>query len=182
MSRIEKLASQFQDADFRRSYWVTQLKVFLAAQIRALRGDMSQAEFGKLIDKPQSVVSRLEKQSYGKVNLQTLIDIANKLDIALVVRFVSFPTFLRSTEDFSEAAILPEPYQPTQMTALVAPQPTRNDAVQAAINATRLQQRQVSTANTAAAQSIGWLSTSTGTPPPSSKRAFASEPHWAVPQ
>jgi hypothetical protein len=86
------------------------LKVFLAAQIRALRGDRTQTEFGELIGKPQSVVARLERESYGKVNLQTLIDIAQKLDIALIVRFVNFSTFLEWTKDYSQEALAPQPY------------------------------------------------------------------------
>src|SRR5262249_12449351 len=87
-----------------------QLKVFLAAQIRALRGDRTQSQFGKLIGKPQSVVARLERESYGKVNLQTLIDIAQKLGIALVIRFVNFSTFLEWTKDYSQEALAPQSY------------------------------------------------------------------------
>src|ERR1700748_2430884 len=94
LSRTERLTAQFKKERFRKSYFARQLKVFLAAQIRALRGDRTQTEFGKLIGKPQSVVARLERESYGKVNLQTLIDIVQKLDIALIVRFVNFSTFL----------------------------------------------------------------------------------------
>ena len=52
-------------------------------------------------------MARLERESYGKVNLQTLIDIATKLDIALIVRFVSFPTFLEWTNDYSGKALAP---------------------------------------------------------------------------
>jgi transcriptional regulator with XRE-family HTH domain len=104
------LTSEFQEKRFRDSYLSRHLKVFLAAQIRALRGDLSQTEFGELLGKPQSVVSRLEKQSYGKVNLQTLLDIATKLDIGLIVRFVNFSTFLKWTSDFSQEALKPSAY------------------------------------------------------------------------
>ncbi len=110
LSRTERLAGQFKKEKFRKSYFARQLKVFLAAQIRALRGDRTQAQFGELIGKPQSVVARLERESYGKVNLQTLIDIATKLDIALVIRFVSFPTFLEWTKDYSATALAPQSY------------------------------------------------------------------------
>jgi hypothetical protein len=110
-SRDQRLAKQFKKEKFRKSYFARQLKVFLAAQIRALRGDRTQAQFGELIGKPQSVVARLERESYGKVNLQTLIDIAMKLDIALIVRFVSFPTFLEWTKDYSTDALAPESYE-----------------------------------------------------------------------
>jgi hypothetical protein len=95
---------------FRASYMAHSLRGFLADQIRALRGDMSQKAFGELIGKPQSVVSRLENEDYGKVSLQTMIDIAEKLDIALLVRFTDFPTFLRATADFSETAFAPRPF------------------------------------------------------------------------
>lgn len=86
------------------------LRAFLADQIRALRGDLSQKAFGALIGKPQSVVSRLENEDFGKVTLETLIDIAEKLDIALLVQFTDFPTFLRSTTDVSESAFAPGPF------------------------------------------------------------------------
>jgi transcriptional regulator with XRE-family HTH domain len=109
-SRNERLAEQFKKEKFRKSYFARQLKVFLAAQIRALRGEKTQAEFGELIGKPQSVVARLEKESYGKVNLQTLIDIASRLDIALIIRFVNFPTFLEWTKDYSPSALAPQSY------------------------------------------------------------------------
>jgi|SRR5690348_11649534 hypothetical protein len=108
--RTERLAEQFKKEKFRKHYFARQLKVFLAAQIRALRGDRTQTEFGRLIGKPQSVVARLERESYGKVNLQTLIDIATKLDIALIVRFVNFSTFLEWTKDYSQEALAPQPY------------------------------------------------------------------------
>ena len=108
--RNEQLAERFKKERFRKSYFARQLKVFLAAQIRALRGDRTQTQFGELIGKPQSVVARLERESYGKVNLQTLIDIATKLDIALIVRFVSFPTFLEWTNDYSAKALAPGSY------------------------------------------------------------------------
>src|SRR4029077_3193704 len=110
LSRTERLAEQFKKEKFRKSYFSRQLKVFLAAQIRALRGDRTQTQFGELIGKPQSVVARLERESYGKVNLQTLIDIATKLDIALMVRFVNFSTFLEWTKDYSQEALAPQAY------------------------------------------------------------------------
>lgn len=107
--RLARLAREHDDPAFRASYMAHHLRAFLADQIRGLRGEMSQAAFGRLIGKPQSVVSRLENEEYGKVTLQTLIDIATRLDIAFVGRFVSFPAFLDATMDFSEAAVAPRP-------------------------------------------------------------------------
>jgi hypothetical protein len=58
-------------------------------------------------------VSRLEDPNYGKWTLQTLFDVAAKLDIAVVVRFTDFPTFLRTTDDRSPSAIFPSSYDQT---------------------------------------------------------------------
>jgi len=66
---------------------------FLARQMRAFRGDNSTSDFGKILDKPQSVVSRLEDPNYGKWTLQSLFDVAAKLNVAVTVRFVDFPNF-----------------------------------------------------------------------------------------
>src|SRR5262245_45731737 len=89
-----------------------QLKAFLADQIRALRGHLTQSRFGDKIGKPQSVVSRLEKQLDRHISIQTLIDIAVKLDIAVIIRFVDFGTFLELTNDYSDTALVPHRYQP----------------------------------------------------------------------
>jgi hypothetical protein len=83
---------------------------FLAQQMRALRGDQSQADFSNILQKPQSVVSRLEDPTYGKWSLQSLFDVAERLDIAVLVRFVDYQTFLQMTNDFSEEAIAPAPF------------------------------------------------------------------------
>jgi transcriptional regulator with XRE-family HTH domain len=121
--RLPNLSVSFSDRDFRASYTAHHLRAFLADQIRGLRGDASQKEFGARIGKPQSVVSRLENEDYGKVSLQTLIDVAARLDIGLVVRFVDFPTFLRTTADFAEDAMVPAPYSAEAVEVLVAREP-----------------------------------------------------------
>ncbi len=113
--RLRRLARAFADRDFRHAFMGRQLRAFLAQQIRMLRGEQSQKEFGDLIGKPQSVVSRLEKQADKNISLQTLIDIASRLDIAVVIRFVDFPTFLRYTEDQSDSATAPSSYNDEQM-------------------------------------------------------------------
>jgi transcriptional regulator with XRE-family HTH domain len=108
--RQAELAGQLADRESRGRYLAQHLRAFLADQVRALRGEMSQKEFGERIGQPQSVVSRLENEEYGWVSMQALIDIATKLDIGLVVRFVDFPTFLDTTSDVSERAVAPAPY------------------------------------------------------------------------
>jgi|SRR6516162_3167185 len=70
----------------------------LAGQMRAFRGERSQSEFGALIGKQRTQVSRLEDPAYGKWTLQSLFEVADKLDVAVFVRFVDHSTFLRLSE------------------------------------------------------------------------------------
>jgi hypothetical protein len=86
---------QIEDKRSRDAYLHSNVSSFLARQIKELRGGMSQREFGRLLGKPQSVVSRLEDPDYGKVTLQTLLEIAAKLDVALIVRFATYPTYAK---------------------------------------------------------------------------------------
>jgi hypothetical protein len=108
--RFVQLAPKLADKAYRDGYVATHLRTWLADQVRALRGSMSQKEFGKLIGKHRTVVSRLENPDNGKLTIETLLNVASKLDIALVVRFVDYPTFLAATNDFSEAALHPAHY------------------------------------------------------------------------
>lgn len=109
--RLTRLASKLADKAYRGSYVAHQTRQFLARQMRALRGEKSQKEFGELLGKPQSVVSRLEDPNYGKWALQTLFDVANSCDRAVIVRIVDYPTFLRFTSDMTNAAARPDAYK-----------------------------------------------------------------------
>ena len=109
--RSISLWKKFCNKKYRDGYVSSHIKKFLAHQITALRGEKSQTEFGEIIGKPQSVVCRLESPNYGKYSLQTLLDVASKLNVALIVRFVDFPTFLKGTRDFSDEAIRPRAYE-----------------------------------------------------------------------
>ncbi len=117
-TRISRLAKALTAPGRRHAYMATQLKAFLSDQIRTLRGDLSQREFGDKIGKPQSVISRLEKQLDRHISIQTLIDIAAKLDIAVIIRFVDFLTFLRYTEDYSDKALAPSAYDQAAIDAV----------------------------------------------------------------
>ncbi|MGO9769680.1 MAG: helix-turn-helix domain-containing protein [Roseiarcus sp.] len=109
--RALRLVDKMRDRKaYRDSYVASFTRQFLSRQMREFRGKMSQKEFGEKIDKQQTIVSRLEDPNYGKWTLQTLFDVASKLDITVLVRFVDFPSFLRDTIDRSRSTICPEPY------------------------------------------------------------------------
>jgi transcriptional regulator with XRE-family HTH domain len=97
----KRLFNKLTNKKYRSAYVEENVQTGIAYQLRTLRGELSQEEFGKKIDKPQSVVSRIEDPDYGKLSVQTLLDIATSLDIALLVKFVSFPEFIQQTRDVS---------------------------------------------------------------------------------
>jgi hypothetical protein len=119
--RLRSLIEKFCDKAYRDSYIASHTRRFLARQMRKFRGEKSQTEFGDLIGKRQTVVSRLEDPNYGKWTLQTLFDVAEKLNIAVLVRFVDIPTFLKLSEDLSENASKPQPYDDTKAAAILEP-------------------------------------------------------------
>ena len=63
--RLQKLAHEFHDKDFRDAYVAAQTRRFLARQMRKFRGSMSQTEFAGMLDKQQTIVSRLENPNYS---------------------------------------------------------------------------------------------------------------------
>lgn len=108
MSDLSKL-TKFANKDFRDGYLQTAVRGGIAYQIQALREKLglTQKAFAEKLGKKQSVVSRLESHEYGKVSVQTLLEIACSLDVALLVRFVSYPEFLNRAKQMSEAALKP---------------------------------------------------------------------------
>lgn len=106
LNKIRKFASK----EYRDGYMQTHVRGGIAYQIKALRKkfSMSQSKFACATGKKQSVISRLEDVEYGKVSVQTLLDIASSLDVALLVRFVSYPEFLNRYSDMSTKALQPD--------------------------------------------------------------------------
>ena len=124
MSDLSKL-QKFLDDSYRVSYLDAHVKGSIAYQIQALREKLglTQTQFGTLIGMPQPVVSRLEDTEYGGVNVNTLLQIANRLGIGLNVSFVRFDTVLDT--DVSPAALAVETIKETisRLTAGASLQP-----------------------------------------------------------
>jgi hypothetical protein len=78
--------------------------------MRNFRGDRSQAEYAENVGKQKTVIGRLESPAYAGWSVRTMLEIARKEDVAVIVRFVDFPTFLRFTGDLSEQALRPASY------------------------------------------------------------------------
>lgn len=103
----QKLLKRLAKKAYRDEYMAARVRSNIAYQVRGLRKrlNLSQSEFAELIGKPQSVVSRIENAEYGRVSVQTLIEVATALDIAVMVKFCGYPEFLQETGDASSAGM-----------------------------------------------------------------------------
>jgi transcriptional regulator with XRE-family HTH domain len=112
VSDLDRL-QKFLDGPYRASYLEAHVKGGIAYQIQALREKLglNQTEFGVLIGKPQSVISRLESTEYGAVNVNTLLEIADRLKVGLQIRFCNFQNILDS--DTSPQALAVENIEET---------------------------------------------------------------------
>jgi hypothetical protein len=99
-----------RDERYRDRYVASHLRRLLAQQMRNFRGELSQNQFAELLGKKQTVISRLENPNYGAWQLRTMLEIAQKLNVAVFARFVDFPTFLKFSGDLSSEALRPAPY------------------------------------------------------------------------
>ena len=109
--RLLNLAQKFRDKLYRDRYVDSHTRGVLAQQMRNFRGDLSQAGYAEKVNKQKTVIGRLENPSYGGWSLRTMLDIARRENVAVFVRFVDFPTFLRLTGDLSDSALRPASYE-----------------------------------------------------------------------
>ena len=96
----------FLDKDYRDAYLDIRVKAGIAYRLQAIRQSMgmSQAEFGALLAKPQSVVSRLEDNEYAGT-IKTLLEIAKSLGVGLKVEFCSYPELLAADVSPAKLAV-----------------------------------------------------------------------------
>jgi hypothetical protein len=131
-SRNERLVKKLTNKSYRDAYLGSRIRQFLAHQMRSFRGEKTQTEFGRILGQSQSIISeRLESPAYGKWNLQTLLDIASKLDVALIVQFVDYPTFLKFTDDITDETVRPASFDEHKLKEAAKPQPRHSEAAEA---------------------------------------------------
>lgn len=118
---MKTLIKKLREKEYRTAYAAAHTRRWIAHQIRALREmperNWKQGDLACRVGKPQSVVSRLENPSYGKMTIQTLLDVAAAFDVALVVKFVDFNRFLAETRDVSDASMRVFSFEETDIAA-----------------------------------------------------------------
>jgi transcriptional regulator with XRE-family HTH domain len=113
----KRLFEKLKSKPYRQAYVAEHVRTGIAYQIRSLRAQRgwSQKRLAEEMGKPQSVVSRLEDPDYGKLSVQTILEWAAVFDVALLVQYISFPEFLRRTQDVSPEALRVDSFDERQI-------------------------------------------------------------------
>ncbi len=118
-----RLFDKLLSKPYREAYVEENVRTGVAYQIRALREarGWTQKRFAEILGKPQSVLSRIEDPDYGKLSVQTLLEVAAAFDVALLVQYVDFPDFIQRTSDLSPEALNKESFSEAQFLPVAAP-------------------------------------------------------------
>jgi len=103
-----KKLRKLSNVEYREEYLKSTVTAWIVHQLRALRSQRgwTQSDLAKSAgDIPQSAVARYESEEYGNWSTNTLLKLAKAFDVALEIRFVSWPHFIRETEDTSVEAM-----------------------------------------------------------------------------
>ncbi len=102
-AKIKKFAKK----GYRDAYVSSRVRSSVALQVRDNRKKqkLTQNQLAKLMGKSQSDVSHLENPDGDHVTVQSLLDAAAALNVALVIRFASYPDFLNLMSDMSPDAL-----------------------------------------------------------------------------
>lgn len=94
---------KFQVKEYRQAFAEAELRNNLALQIKSNRVErgLSQKDLATLVGTKQSVISRCEDPSYGRLSLATLLSVANALDVCLQVKFIPYSLMLAEAKWWS---------------------------------------------------------------------------------
>jgi len=97
-----------KNKELRNKFLADQMKIGLRYQLRSLRDSqgLTQKDLADIIGTKQSVISRLEKKP-ERVSLPTLLQIAEALDVGVVVRFESIDTVIDWYSNSSQKKMTP---------------------------------------------------------------------------
>lgn len=97
------LLEEFNDPEFRDIFVADHVRTRLALLMRSLREQRgwSQAEMGRRLGKPQSVVARLENPDY-RISLQTVFEVAAAFGLPVYIDMPEWDDWFRLMSKLSE--------------------------------------------------------------------------------
>lgn len=106
MTSISRLWTKLRRRKYRQAFVATQLKRGVPLQIQALRKRLrlTQKQLAERAGLKQGTISRCEDPDYGELTFNTVLAIANGLDVAFVGKFVPFSELVKWHENLFEHA------------------------------------------------------------------------------
>ncbi|RYF51368.1 MAG: XRE family transcriptional regulator [Cytophagaceae bacterium] len=110
----EAFVADMSDADSRTIFAADQLRMRVAMMIRALREQRgwTQTQLAERMNTKQPVISRIEDGEYGKLSVQTLLDVAAAFDLPLYIDLPEWSDWFALTRDFSDAGFKRAEFNP----------------------------------------------------------------------
>ena len=90
------IAEELKNKEFRDQFFRTERELDIPAQLKTIRKfrDLNQGELADRVGTKQSSISRLERSSHGKWNLEFLVKVAEALDARLSVVIEPYETVI----------------------------------------------------------------------------------------
>ena len=107
-----KLWAKLRDAEYRNALVSSTVAARMAVRLYNLRkkAGWTQPQLAAKAGLKQARISLLEQGDYDQFTFSTLKKLAAALNVAVVIDFVSFPEFLRWSDDFSSKSVAPETF------------------------------------------------------------------------
>lgn len=101
------------DDEYREAYMEASVEQNIAWQIKFNRQsrNIDQRQLAKLIGTRQSAISRMEDPSYGRLNLKSIVKIANALKCAVTVKLISYSELAEQTQLFSKESTIVKSFE-----------------------------------------------------------------------